>query len=138
MFRHLEQEIGVKNSKRVKPVRYAVTMWRWISLSTAVKSDDIEKNKGMAIAACFIFFLPLLTDAKSSPFAMHWANQSLLRVFVHIAASVLLVIPILGWVLGPLLHLFGLVLLIMSIMGAARGEAKPLPIIGKYTILKPS
>ena len=107
-------------------------------MSTAVKSDDIEKNKGMAIAACFIFFLPLLTDAKHSPFAMHWANQSLLRVFVHIAAGVLMIIPVLGWVLGPLLQLFGFVLFIMSVVWAARGEVKTLPIIGKYTILKPS
>lgn len=107
-------------------------------MSTAVKSDDIENNKGMAIAACFIFFLPLLTDAKHSPFAMHWANQSLLRVFVHIAAIFLMIIPILGWILGPLLQLFGFVLFIMSIVWAARGEVKPLPIIGGYTILKAS
>jgi uncharacterized membrane protein len=107
-------------------------------VSTAVTSDDVDKNKGMAIAACFIFFLPLLTDAKHSPFAMHWANQSLLRAFVHIAAVILMVIPILGWVLGPLLHLFGFVLFIISLVWAVRGEAKPLPIIGKYTILKPS
>lgn len=115
-----------------------MTNLRWRNLSTAVKNDDIEKNKGIAIAACFIFFLPLLTDAKHSPFAMHWANQSLLRVFVHIAAGVLMMIPVLGWVLGPLLQLFGFVLLIMSIVWAARGEVKTLPIIGKYTILKVS
>ncbi len=107
-------------------------------MSSILASDDVEKNKGMAIAACFIFFLPLLTDAKHSPFAMHWANQSLLRVFVHIAAAALMVIPVLGWILGPLLQLFGLVLFIVSIVWAARGEAKPLPIIGGYTILKPS
>lgn len=107
-------------------------------MSSVVASDDVEKNKGMAIAACFIFFLPLLTDAKHSPFAMHWANQSLLRVFVHIAAAVLMVIPVLGWILGPLLQLFGFVLFIISIVWAARGEAKPLPIIGGYTILKVS
>jgi len=115
-----------------------MTKRRWRNLSTAVTSDDIEKNKGMAIAACFVFFLPLLTDAKHSPFAMHWANQSLLRVFVHIAAGVLMIIPVLGWVLGPLLQLVGFVLFIMSVVWAARGEAKPLPIIGKYTILKTS
>jgi uncharacterized membrane protein len=100
--------------------------------------DDIEKNKGMAIAACFIFFLPLLTDAKGSPFAIHWANQSLLRVFVHIAALVLLFIPIVGWMLFPFVQLFGVVLFILSIVWAVRGQMKPLPIIGRYTILKVS
>lgn len=107
-------------------------------MNTTANSDDIEKNKKMAIAACFIFFLPLLTDAKHSPFAMHWANQSLLRVFVHIGAAVLLFIPILGWMLFPFVQLFGLVLFILSIVWAARGQMKPLPIIGGYTILKAS
>lgn len=107
-------------------------------MSTAVSSDDVEKNKGMAIAACFIFFLPLLTDAKHSPFAMHWANQSLLRVFVHLAAMFFMAIPILGWGIGLLLQLFAFILLVLSIIWAVQGQAKQLPIIGKYTILKPS
>jgi uncharacterized membrane protein len=106
--------------------------------TSGASADDIEKNKGMAIAACFIFFLPLLTDAKHSPFAMHWANQSLLRLFVHVAGSVIMIIPILGWIVGFLLHIFGVVLFILSLVWAAGGQMKPLPLIGGYTILKPS
>ena len=101
-------------------------------------NDDVEKNKGMAIAACFIFFLPLLTEAKHSPFAMHWANQSLLRVFVHFVAMFFMAIPILGWGIGILLNLFAFALLVLSIMWAVQGQTKQLPLIGKYTILKPS
>ncbi len=102
-------------------------------------NDDVAKNKGMAIAACFIFFLPLLTDAKHSKFAMFWANQSLLRLFVHIAAMVVMIIPVLGWIVGFVLHIFGLVLFILSIVHAANGEMKPLPIIGTMAeILKVS
>jgi uncharacterized membrane protein len=101
-------------------------------------NDDVEKNKGMAIAACFIFFLPLLTEAKHSPFAMHWANQSLLRVFVHIAAMFFMAIPILGWGIGILLNFVAFVFLVMSIIWAAQGQAKQLPIIGNNTLLKPS
>jgi uncharacterized membrane protein len=105
---------------------------------TGASADDVEKNKGMAIAAIFIFFLPLLTDAKHSPFAMHWANQSLLRLFVHIAAWVIMIIPVLGWIVGFLLHIFAIVLFVMSLVWAAGGQMKPLPLIGGYTILKPS
>jgi len=99
---------------------------------------DVEDNKGMAIAACFIFFLPLLTDAKYSPFAMHWANQSLLRLFLHMGAMFLIFIPILGWLAIPFVHLFGLVLFVISLVRASRGQMTPLPLIGSYTILRPS
>jgi uncharacterized membrane protein len=104
----------------------------------APSSDDVEKNKGMAIAAVFIFFIPLLTDAKHSPFAMHWANQSLLRLLLHVASSFVMVIPFLGWVAGVLGHLFAVALFVVSLVWAIGGQAKPLPLIGRYTILKPS
>jgi uncharacterized membrane protein len=107
-------------------------------MNTTTNSDDADKNKGMAIAACFIFFLPLLTDARHSPFAMHWANQSLLRVFVHIGAMALLFIPILGWMLFPFVQLFAVVLFILSLVWAAQGKMKPLPIVGGYTVVKAS
>ena len=92
----------------------------------------------MAIAACFIFFLPLLTEAKHSPFAMHWANQSLLRAFLHFAAMFFMAIPILGWGIGIVLNFVAFAFLVISIIWAVQGQAKQLPIIGKYTLLKPS
>jgi uncharacterized membrane protein len=38
------------------------------------------------------------------------------------------IIPILGWIIGIVV----LVLWIMSIIGAASGELKPTPVVGKY------
>jgi len=95
---------------------------------------DVEKNKTMAILAYFIFFLPLVTDAKNSPFAKFHANQSFIIFLVSIALSV---------ISGALITLIitipaGLALLvfwIMGLMNASNGKMKELPIIGGIHIL---
>ncbi len=101
-------------------------------------NDDVTKNKGMAIAAIFIFFLPLLTDAKHSQFAMFWANQSLLRLFFHIGAAVIMIIPVLGWIIGFVVHIFSFVMFIVQLVNAANGKMSRMPFIGNTEILKVS
>ena len=97
--------------------------------ATSGASDDVTKNKGMAIVAYFIFFLPLLTDAKNSQFAMFHANQGLLLL---IASIILWFIPIIGWIVNIVVLIFW----IMGIVGAAQGKMKPLPLIGGIKILR--
>lgn len=97
---------------------------------------DIEKNKGMAIVAYILFFVPLIA-AKDSRFAMYHANQGLTLFLCFAAVNVVLsIIPIIGWILLPLANLALFVLLILGIITAAQGQAKPLPIIGAYTLIK--
>jgi uncharacterized membrane protein len=97
---------------------------------------DAEKNKGMAIVAYLIFFIPLLA-ARDSKFAMYHANQGLTLFLCAVAANVVLgIIPILGWVLLPFANLFILILAIIGIVNAAGGRKKPLPLIGGITLLK--
>jgi len=96
-------------------------------------TDDVSKNKGVAVITAvlpILFFLPLLTDAKHSPFAMHYANRSLLLL---IAAIVLTFIPILGWLLNLVTVIFWLI----GIIGASSGVLKPLPLVSNLQILKP-
>ena len=58
---------------------------------------DVEKNKVMAVLAYFIFFLPLLTDAKDSPFAKFHANQGLLLLLFSVIGQIVgSVVPIIG------------------------------------------
>ncbi len=99
--------------------------------------DDAEKNKGMAILAYIIFFIPMLTEAKDSKFAMFHANQSLVLLvagFVGVFVSGL--IPILGWfLLGPVISIAWIVFLILGILNASKGEMRELPLIGGIHIL---
>ena len=100
--------------------------------------EDIEKNKTMAGLSYFLFFLPLIVCPESQ-YAKFHANQALLLLITGIAGNVILgIIPIIGWMLMPI---FGIAILILGIMGIINGfggKAKPLPVIGKITILKQS
>jgi len=97
---------------------------------------DVEKNKGMAIVAYIIFFIPLLA-AKDSPFAMYHANQGLTLFLAAVAVNIVFtIIPIIGWILLPFANLAIVVLAILGIINAANGTTKPLPLIGSITLLK--
>ena len=97
--------------------------------------DDIEKNKVMGLLAYILFFIPLLA-AKDSPFARYHANQGLVLFLAAILSSVILIIPILGWIIAPILSILITVLAVIGIINALNGKAKELPIIGKFKILK--
>jgi len=111
----------------------------------------------MAVLSYIIFFIPLVTGAhKTSPFVKFHANQGtvlfLLNVAWGIAYGVLLAIFTaiflaslsLGGLatLGVITTILGLVwfvpaiLAILGIINAATGKIKPLPIIGKITLIK--
>ena len=105
-----------------------------------VSKEEIEKNKGMAIVAWFIFFVPLLTDAKDSKFVKFHVNQSLLFVLasaVFGVAGMILTIVTLGLfgLFMPLLWIGMLVLWIIGLMSAINGEMKRLPWIGKFDLI---
>jgi len=98
--------------------------------------SDIQQNKGMAIVAYILFFVPLLA-AKESPFAQYHARQGLNLFLLALAANIVLgIIPILGWILLPFVNLGILGLAIIGILAAVNGQMKPLPLIGGITILK--
>ncbi len=103
--------------------------------------SDAEKNKMMAIVGYIIpilFFIPLVTDAKNSPFAKFHSNQQLVLLLAAIAINIVgSVIPFIGWFLIlPLGSIFLIVIAIMGIINAAKGEMKKLPLIGGISIIK--
>ena len=114
-----------------------------------IKADpnDAEQGKVMAVIAYILFFIPLLTgDHKKSPFVMYHTNQGtvlfLASVALWIASSILGAIlgAIRLWFIGSLLSsLVGIAILALAILGiisALNGVMKPLPVIGKFTIIK--
>lgn len=102
---------------------------------------DVEKNKVMAVVGYILpilFFVPLVSEAKNSPFAKFHANQQLNLLLAAIAVNVVgTIIPILGWfIILPLGGLAVLVIAIIGIIGAAKGEMKKLPVIGGFELIK--
>ena len=101
--------------------------------------SDVEKNKLIAILGYIIpilFFIPLVTDAKNSPFAKFHANQHLLLFIAYIAVNIV------GSVLYRFYFIFSLctlalfVLAVIWAISASRGEMKPFPGIGGIEIIK--
>ena len=102
---------------------------------------DAEKNKPMAIIGYIVpilFFIPLVTDAKNSPFAKFHANQQLNLLLAAIAVNIVGgIIPFLGWfIILPIGSILLIVFAIMGIINAAKGAMKKLPLIGGFNIIK--
>ncbi len=98
--------------------------------------EDIEKNKVMAALAYFLFFLPLVACPESR-FGKFHANQGLLLLIVGFGGSIILgIIPIIGWILLPFFYIAVAVFGIMGLINGLKGIAKPLPIFGKFVIIK--
>jgi uncharacterized membrane protein len=93
-------------------------------------SEDVEKGKTMAIIAYLVFFIPLLMeDMKNNNFVMFHTEQAIVLFILNIAAAII------GTVtcgIGLILYIPWLIFLVMGIMYAAKGEAKELPVIGKF------
>ena len=108
------------------------------------------KNKGMAVVAYILFFIPLLTGAhRKSSFVKFHTNQGtvlfLISVPLWIVTAIVTTIlfrmssgipAIVFGLLTPLVSIVILVLLVIGIINAASGNMKLLPLIGKITIIK--
>lgn len=98
--------------------------------------DDIKKNKIYAVLAYIsILIIVPLVAAKDSKFARFHTNQGLILLVCGVLATLLTYIPIVkffAWIVEILLF----VLCVMGIINAAKGEAKELPVIGKYRFIK--
>lgn len=90
--------------------------------------EDIEKNKLMAMFSYLIFFLPLIA-CPDSKFARFHANQSLLNTILAVVASILAAVTC-G--IGSILYIPCVVFVILGMIDANNGVAKPLPVIGTW------
>lgn len=114
-------------------------------------ADDIEKNKVMGVLAyLWILVLVPILAARQSKFAMYHANQGLVLLILVLVLSatscfasffmgmflpgfLALSVHCVFSVVGLLLF----VLMILGIINAAKGECKPLPVIGdRVTLIK--
>jgi uncharacterized membrane protein len=136
---------GANNPESVTPVSVSGLMTGGEALE--VDAEDAENNKIFGILAylSILWVVPLIV-AKDSPFAKYHANQGLILFIVEIALYILiailtqvfLMIPGLGFLpmILSLVWLGVIVLLIIGIVNAAAGKCVPLPIIGKFKLIK--
>lgn len=119
-----------------------------IPINEAFDTEDIEKNKSMAVLA-YLGILVLIPyfSAKESPYARFHTNQGLVlciaAILYSVACSIVnAIILAISWKLYFITSILGfagitfLVLAIMGIVNAVKGRVKELPLLGKYRIVK--
>lgn len=104
-------------------------------------TDEVEGGKLLAILGylfSFLFFLPLVVSGKKTSYGMFHANQQLMLFIVGLGSTIVkqLKIPLLSGLVSTVASIFCFVVCIMGIVSAYKGTQKPLPLIGKVTILK--
>lgn len=118
------------------------------SNSNVPSQEDIKNNKVMAVLAYIIFLIPLFA-AKESRFARYHTNQGIVLLIAEIVSKIILNIfekilfaisleagLLLGSPIGIVVNIFFIVLWIIGIIHACKGEMKALPLIGGITIVK--
>ena len=100
-------------------------------------SEDISANKSLAFLAYIpiLFFLPLVSSPNSK-FGRFHANQGLLLLLGGFANSIVYLVPIIGWIVGPLIGLALFILFLFGFINTMNGYAKELPFIGSIRIIK--
>lgn len=83
-----------------------------------------------------ILWIVGLLAAKDDPYVKFHVNQGLLLFLLEVAASIVMVIPIIGWIVGAVAYVFSFVCFIMGVINAVQGNMKPLPLIGKLELVK--
>ena len=120
------------------------------STQTAVSDEakDARDNKVMGILAYILVLIPLLAAPKDSKFARFHNNQGLILliltilygiVFSVVSSTLVLISWQLALAVSGVLSLVGWVFPVFCILGivnVCKGEMKPLPLIGKFHILK--
>lgn len=99
--------------------------------------EDISNNKVMSfLSYLWILFIVPLIAAPNSPYAKFHANQGLLLFLFDIVIAIVAMIPVVGWIISAVGGALVLIFRIIGIVNSLKGEAKELPLIGKYRIIK--
>ncbi len=96
-------------------------------------AEDVEENKVIALLSYLgiLVLVPLLAK-KESPYAQFHAKQGLVLLITWIAIGIITVVPIIGWIIGPIASIVLLIFCIIGIINALGGQAKELPLIGQF------
>ena len=80
-----------------------------------------------------------MTEAKDNKFARYHANQQLLLLLFWVVAQIiasLLAFVLIGMLLYPVIYIIGIIFMVMGVINALNGEMKPLPVLGRYELIK--
>lgn len=108
-----------------------------------IASENVQKNRGMAALAYILFLIPLFLG-KESKFVQYHVYQGIRLIRCYFISIVIyfvvsFFVPFMGGILRPFMSVIAFFLLVLDIIGiihALKGEMKPLPFfefIEKFT-----
>jgi uncharacterized membrane protein len=99
-------------------------------------SDDRKLFAFLATFLSIVGFVIAVVTKRDDRYVMFYAKQSLVVFIVAIVGavinSILMWIPIFGWIIAGIINLFVLVLWIFSWVNALSDQEKETPIVGQY------
>ena len=94
----------------------------------------------MVLAIGSYAFLPIAIIVaiffKDKNYLKHHANNAIVLAIFMFAASIIALIPILGWIVAPVVEVFCVVMMVFCIIAAVKGKCYKMPVIGGIKILK--
>jgi uncharacterized membrane protein len=98
-------------------------------------SEEENSRKLFAFLAVFLSivgFVIAIIAKKEDKYVMYYAKQSLVLFIAWVIASLIALVPIIGWFGAPVLYVIVLILWIFALVHSLSGEMKPTPVIGHY------
>ena len=92
-------------------------------------------NIGMAILSYFgpLIVIPFVTGASNDPYVKFHIKQGLALIITAVIGMIIAVVPVLGWIIAPIVSIFCFILFIIGVINAVSGKQKELPIIGSIS-----
>ena len=97
----------------------------------------VSPNRKLYSVLCYIWVLWIvgLVVAQDDPVVKRHINQGLNLFILETIASILAFIPILD-IVGTLLYILSLILAVLGVVSAVKGDDKPLPILSILTLIR--
>ena len=105
---------------------------------TAMFEEEDIRRTNILSALCYLSFLFVILGLLIEPnskFLRYHINQSIILYIFGILCGLVAIIPFLGWIAAVIGSVACVVFMVMGIVRAFKGQAKDLPIIGKYRIV---
>jgi len=93
---------------------------------------DIEKVYAF-LSYIFFFGILIYRTKKDSDYVQHHAKQGIILFILSLINFILMAVPVLGWVLIPILNLVIFILFIIGTNNALSGNVNKLPVIGQFS-----
>ena len=95
--------------------------------------QEIADGKGVAWLSYLgiLLLIPLLTK-KDNKFVMAHVRQGLIMIIFFIVVSIIFACPVVGWIIGTICWLAGIVCDIIAFINSLMGKYWRIPVLGKF------